>query len=281
MILEMEPLKFPDRPGRKINELQPNTGNLFQLHGQLFELLDFRDDSLAELEAAKVWATEAERPHCIEQAEKQLAAIDSGIQNFIATKLKEVDDLRDPLLALESAIAINKADAERSMNRALVLQNRYDRLVLMIKGCMEVLASSGFWKPKQTKKLESARGSLTLSGNGGVEPVEITDETMLPDEVCKYSVTLPAFIWKAICQTEWENPAITVYLQKMTPQRLPSLTAVREVLEKPCAACSGVGEIMVVRLDAKKICEACGGSGKAGVPGARLNPRGNHLRISK
>ncbi len=242
--------------------MTPATGSLFTLSGQLFELLELRDELL---QAASGDSAES-------QAE--LMAVESGIRDFVVTKLREVDGLRAPLKALEQGVALNKADAAAATNRAMILQNRYDRLKDLIKQCMVALDQAGEWKPKESRKFESARGSFTLRGNGGAQPVEITDEALVPDEYKRAIVRMPANLWSLI---EAEFPAdfsacsVSVEVSK---------SAVAEALAKPCPKCGHTAHVGASwNNSAATPCEECGGSGKQGVPGARLAPRGESLQI--
>ncbi len=259
--------------------MTPSTGNLFTLQGQLFELLEAREE--AQREAGRLAALRYESgneigPEDWQAAEAELSAIETGIAAFVAQKLTEVDELRAPLKALEQAVKINKADAEAATQRAMILQNRYDRLKDLIKLGMETLAAAGQWKPKEPRKFESARGSFTLRGNGGACPVEITDEALVPDEYCTVSVRFSASLWLSI-RTEcpdWIGCEI-IENAKVGPREV-SKSAIAAELAKPCITCRGTGLTDDLEIDH---CQACGGTGTKGIPGARLAPRGQSLIV--
>ena len=142
-----------------------------------------------------------------------------------------MDGLRAPLKALEQGVALNKSDAAAATNRAMILQNRYDRLKDLIKQCMVALDQAGEWKPKESRKFESARGSFTLRGNGGAQPVEIHDESLIPDEYCTVQVRFPASLW--MLGASWEQLVSDPRI-KVGPREI-SKSAIAEALQKPCA----------------------------------------------
>lgn len=264
------------------NQLTADTGNLWALQGQLFEMYELREELLANAgrQAALLHEAEIKDPTAWHQAEAELAAIEKGIYNYVIEHVKEVDTLRDPLLALETGVAICKAAAARETNRAITLQNRYDKLKDFIKQAMEALEASGYWKPKQSKKLESARGFFRLQGNGGNQPVEITDETLIPAGLLNYTITLPGDLWIAIERAIGTGPLLDMIVHRARVSKEPSKSRIAKALAQPCGQCGGVGTCNAL-TEGDVACSECGGSGTAGVPGARLAPRGNSVIISK
>ncbi len=158
--------------------MTPQPNQLWNLGGALFEMLETREEIAAQLTANRnivipANATDDEEDDIIARGNElqlELAAIEQGITQFVAQQLRDVDGLRAPLKALEQGVAINKADAAAATNRAMVLQNRYDKLKDLIRSCMIALDQSGEWKPKESRKFESARGSFTLRGTAGRDP---------------------------------------------------------------------------------------------------------------
>lgn len=287
------------------NQLSANTGDLWALSGQLFEMFEERENILANLrqvstasaQGAALDESDAESGNAECMAE--LKAIEDGIQNFVIAKAKEVDELRDPLIALETAVKICREAANRETNRAMVLQNRYDKLKDFIKVAMEYLEASGYWKPKQSKKVESARGFLRLQGNGGTQPVEITDETMIPAGLMNYTITMPGDMWLAIERAIGTGPLLEMLAHRSKESKEPSKSRIAEALSQPCQTCGGIGSVCrncqslkeldciacyglpVMDPNLSNTCRDCGGSKLAGVPGARLAPRGSSVIVSK
>ena len=96
------------------------------------------------------------------------------------------------------------------------------------------------------KSLETPENKLTVCGNGGVEPLEYTGEAAIPDRLCTATVTMSLRLWQSLCRDMSEVDC-------------------REILKSS------------TDVDAKAIREAL----KRGetVPGAKLLPRGDHLRL--
>jgi tetratricopeptide (TPR) repeat protein len=248
-----------------------NTGSLFTLQSALIDLLEERERCICAVREA-----EGEEHR---EAEAELDAINAGIASFVRDKLTTVDELRAPLKAMEQAAVICKADAQEALNQAAMWMNRHDRLKDLIKLAMEQLEQAGQWKPKETRKFESPRGSFTLRGNGGKRPIDITDESLLPDEVCYAEIRMPFPVWKIIrayLEARRGNGASAEEQFSMAVKRVHSLTLIGEALAKRCDACEGDG--MDDALGGIP-CRQCGGSGSAGVPGARLAPRAQSLVV--
>lgn len=257
------------------------TNNLWRIQGELVELLEAREEAL-------IRAGTTGSPDDVTERE----AIDIAIERYVRDKLVQVDDLREPLIALAEGVELCKKRAAAEVNRAMVLQNRYDRLKDSIKQAMQWLEESGYWKPKQTRKLESPHGSFVLKGNGGAQPVEITNEALVPDGYCRFTLTVPGVFWQrfliSLAQVD-DVPEEVFEVLRVAAKREVSKSAVAEALNAPCPSCKGVGytegpfpgddpEREYVILD-RTDCKTCGGSGKQGVPGARLAPRGESLQI--
>ncbi len=262
------------------SKLTPDTGSLWNLGGTLFELLEAREEALSVLNTARDWGGDFEASP-VPAAEAELAAIEHGITQFVTQQLRDVDGLRGPLKALEQGVALNKADAAAATNRAMVLQNRYDRLKDLVKQCMIALDQAGEWKPKESRNFESARGSFTLRGNGGAQPVEIHDESLVPEDFKRVTITMKLNLWMergckafAGCDVKVGAPEI-------------SKSAVAEALNTDCSRCYGNGVVEAWGnpdedadyREGENPCKGCGGSGKQGVPGARLVPRGQSLIV--
>ncbi len=271
--------------------MTPAPNQLWNLGGALFELLEAREEAANDLERARQFQTGNDLDgEQIQQMAVELAAIEHGITQFVAQQLRDVDGLRAPLKALEQGVAINKADAAAATNRAMVLQNRYDKLKDLIRSCMIALDQAGEWKPKESRKFESARGSFLLRNNGGVAPVEITNESLIPDEYCRVTLTISCDIFAMLDERFTQDPRVRVGPREV------SKSAVAEALQKPCVKCKGTGMVCSrchgfddycadvaiceschgERIGSKfqEQCPECDGTKTCGVPGARLADRG-------
>lgn len=159
--------------------MTPQTGNLWALNGQLFELLEAREDALNDVRELTGSVDQLE-------AENILRTLEIAIGDFVAQKVTEVTEIRAQYMALIDGAAVAKAEAARATNRAMILQSRADRVKELVKGCMETLGA---------KRFESAMGYFMLRGNGGAQPVTITDESLVPDELCQVRVTMSWAQW--------------------------------------------------------------------------------------
>jgi DnaJ-class molecular chaperone len=62
---------------------------------------------------------------------------------------------------------------------------------------------------------------------------------------------------------------------------IPSNARIRAALAEPCAECSGTGKKMPSGPSDAPVeeCPICHGTGKRTIPGAKLEDRGEHLRL--
>jgi hypothetical protein len=138
------------------------------------------------------------------------------------------------------------------------------------------------WREGKPRKIEGQTGALYLKQNGGRQAVEVSDESLVPDEYCTVTVTMPSNAWPwllSLADRAPENHAVCHRESFRVGPRVPSLSAIGGALEKPCGSCGGDGVARPHLQGEKPVCTVCGGSGKAGVPGARLAPRGQHVEV--
>ena len=154
-----------------------------------------------------------------------------------------------------------KEEARVQSERSKAWGARLDRLKAT---CALVMESIPFPAGKP-KKLEGRTGALYLKANGGKQAVEVTDESLVPDELCTVTVTMPMDVWKNLCGSA--APALKL-LEAAAPQlklspRVPSLSLILSRLSDACPKCNGAcshsgdgtqGHIQVM-------CPECGGSG--------------------
>lgn len=290
--------------------MTPIANSLWRLQGELFEMLEAREEALLNITTTIgiVRYEPGVTEEAISQTEEvlaahaELAAHESGIQAYVRNALVNVDDLREPLMAMAEGVTLCKARAAAETNRAILLQNRFDRLKDVIKQAMQVLEESGYWKPKQPKKLESALGSFSLRGNGGAQPVEVYDEALVPGEYCVYEGRVPAFVWLPLIElvNEYGSKELIRDFYGLRMRREVSKSAIAEALAQPCEHCTeDPGTCATCGGDASDPatngadgggspcpscgrsgdCTTCGGSGRRGVPGARLAERGVSLVV--
>jgi hypothetical protein len=139
-------------------------------------------------------------------------------------------------------------DAKREIKRLQEMIDRWESL-------REHLSSYALEAMSQQNKkvLEGTNGrKLRRQSNGGVLPVEIAQESLIPEGLTRYTVTMKGdllyWLIKRLEESHVIHPMALEVLHSAKGE--PDLTAIREVLE--------AGE---------------------GVPGARLGDRGEHLRV--
>ena len=216
-----------------------------ELEPQLLEAVLTGQDS-AELEAA-------------------LAKVNAEIEAYLVKEIRKVDGVRDFWRTCEKFIETAKEEGRRQMERAREWDTRLTRLKAM---CVTVMQSFE-WQPRKPRRLEGARGSISLKGNGGVQPVTITDIDLVPDEYKEVTVNMNVATWNWIKGVIWEKGAEEVVLSLTAKVSTPvaRLDRIRTALESTCGHCGGHSTQ----------CACCGGTGKQGIPGARLDPRGEQV----
>ncbi len=255
--------------------MTPQT-QLWNLRGQLFELMEEREAIAQDIRDLAGSEDQAAR-----QAEFE--ALEKAIGTFVLEKVKQVDEIRAPLLAMRDAAKVCREEEKRAGNQALAWDRKADTLEDLVKVCLQHLSESGYWKPKETRKVFSPLGSFTLRGNGGKQPVVVTDESLVPDELCNVTMTFPSNYLKHM-QAFFAGAEDVVV--KFGP-RVPSLSRIGEALNQPCLRCDGNGVVEAwgdVDEDAEfqpaeNPCRDCNGTGKQTVAGCRLDPRGESLQV--
>ncbi len=213
--------------------------SLFQIESELLQLMEFAEDP--------------------ERTDEERAAADEQIKEYISREIRKVDNIRAYLRHAEVMEAAAKAEYALQRSRAEAWKSRATRLKDRVLQIMQVIGE---------KKLEGKTGTLTVKGNGGLQPLVIRDETLIPPQYCKVMVTMSLARWLSIQQG----------LEDVTVVRCVDNDLVRRALSEPCPLCHGLKRVIVdeVLVDP---CNACGGEGTRRVPGARLEPRGNSLIV--
>ena len=107
--------------------------------------------------------------------------------------------------------------------------------------------------------------------DGGLQPLQV-DELELDWEWFNITVTMPCSMWQTL--TVGGLPSID-----KTAKLSPDTERIREALKQRvvCPKCHGTS----THVEIKDPCPRCGGAGTIPqtIPGARLYPRGEHLRV--
>lgn len=196
-----------------------------------------------------------------------LEQIDLAIAEYIKAEVRKVDGVRSMVKHLEMIRDAAKAEAATMQDRAKAA----DRQLAVLKSAIQLTMEDMEWREGKPRKLEGKTGSISLKGNGGKQPVVITDESMIPDEYRTVTVKMDHDFWQRITRALPDLSGIRMVAKE------PSLSRIAAALEEPCGTCNGIGAPW--NNSSSVACEACGGSGKQGVPGAILAPRGQHVEV--
>ncbi len=215
--------------------------SLFGIESGLHELFD-------------AWQS-AETPEEVEAAEVAIRACAEA-------EVREVDNIRRYWRACDQMAAAAKHEAATQTERARLWESRRERLKAVVYAVMDQF---------KLKKIEGQTGSLLMKSNGGKQAVEVYDESLVPDEYCTVTVTMPVKIWNATValQRAPKSEGAELHPSVKVSPRAPANSLIAEALNRNCPLCEGEGVL--------KGCVECGGSGKQSVPGCRLAPRGVHV----
>ncbi len=179
--------------------------SLFQLEHELVELMALREE--------------------MAEAGEDVTACDQQIQEYAKRELRKVDGIRQYLRHAQIMEEAAKAEAARLE----VLARRWKAKGEWLKGiCQGVMEHFGI------KRIEGQTGSLSLRGNGGFAPLTITDESLIPEELCEYRGVISGRAWIDMesyfisrdCMESWRGR------QDVQMERHPNNGKIREALKR-------------------------------------------------
>lgn len=259
--------------------------NLRHPDPHLQELLEWRRDipeqvpSGATLEDIEALRQEAEAG-ISEYTRREVAKQVDGIAGLILQGRDQLDVILGPK---DRNGTRRGGEIDRLKARAEQIQADEELVRGLCKEALETL-------PEPAKGSRQYRGTLhtiKLQANGGIEPLAISEPGMVPREFCRMHGWITASAWQVVCDTlELIDEIVEGRDYQFTREPWPQ--AIREELEKPCEACKGTGNFFLPPVMAGEQeliassridCTACGGTGRRGVPGASIQPRGFHVRV--
>lgn len=215
------------------------------------------EDSIAQLFAMRDDVTSKE----------ELEAIDAQIEAWAAAEVAKVDGVRAWLKHCKMMAAAAKEEKETAAGLEKLWNAREERMADFVVLAMERAGKT---------KIEGKTGALTVQGNGGKRPLEISDYSLLPEEFHTFTYTLDHAQWREV--GKWFAAVLGAPKASIDNEKL------RAALERPCDTCGGTGGVeSEPDLDGApgpmESCPDCGGDGLTRLPGARLLARGVHLRV--
>lgn len=200
-------------------------------------------------------------------APEEMVAAELAIQEYAIAEVRKVDGIRAYLRMCEAMESAAKQEAATQSARAKAWHARADRLRSFV---FDILGSFG------KDRVEGKTGVMFLKGNGGCQPLVITDECLIPDELCVWEGEIDGAAWRILMELMALHPASLTALPNIRMKRTPHKSAIAMQLGRRCDTCAGTGFIDAAEM---RSCAECSGSGKCLVAGARLEQRGTHLEV--
>lgn len=211
---------------------------------------------------------------------EDLQHIEQAICDYVAKSVKKVDGIRSYIKHAEMMESAAKAESVRLKAVSATWAGRIERLKHFVRFVMEGME----WDEGTVRKLEGKTGSLVLKLDGGKPAVEITQASLIPEELVQYTGTISGSAWECLrrllstyTEDNTPSPAFAHWSgrQDVQMERIPHKGRIAVALEKPCVPCAGTGVYNALG----DRCDLCGGSGKAVVPGARFAERNSHVEV--
>lgn len=237
--------------------------SLWVIEDALRGLMEARESLLQDLETIQN-GNLLQDDRTEEDIREQIGAVDTALTEYIQALPSKIDSIHGWLAFSKSMLAAAKFEAARFAMAAKRIETNMDRLKAYVLGVM---------RKAEIKRYNGTAGRYLLrKGNGGIAPLtvdgwdgkDLRADAPLPREYRDVVVRLPA--------DDFDGPAISWRDCKVLAV-VPNQERIREALGQSCFLCGGTGSM----TEEPERCGACGGDGKARVPGARLEERGEHL----
>jgi len=206
--------------------------SLFQIEAELLGLIEQREDALYRRELAD----EANDGTASEACDEELQTIHLLIDQYIRAEVKKVDSVAAAIKQYDTMAEVHLKESDRLRKLAEREQETADRVREMVITVMQEF---------KEKKLVGRTATLRTQGNGGKQPVTITQPDLVPAGFKSILLRLPVQLWSVLTS---EQPGLVSMARVI--DIAPDKEAIRRALEN-----------------------------KEGVPGCRLEERGVHLRI--
>lgn len=207
-----------------------------------------------------------------EASEEEKAAARAELERWTQEEVCKVDRVRNFLRHCQVMSDAAKFESDAMRRRGQQWEERGKRMKEIIIAAMQA---------RGVKRLEGQSGVLRTQSAGGKQALVITNESLIPEEMCDTTVTFQTRTWQRIIE-RLELDVQEEIARKCKMARLPNNEAIRKALETPCAACGGsgiMGHIYSGEASENVPCAECNGTGRSLVPGAEFAPRGVSLRV--
>jgi hypothetical protein len=203
------------------------------------------------------------------EAGEQLEILGEAFVEYIGARLNKIDGTADFVLMLDRLCHESRerkgvkvrCELDQEIDRLRGRRDRLRSIVARIKDNLKfVMESAG------KTKLEGTRHTVRVQTNGGKQPVEIYDESLIDDWLCTAKIEMSWVAWLELLALAGVEKDYASH----TAERIVRSSAVADEMSRPCRACNGKGEE----------CASCNGTGKRSAPGARWMERGSHVVIS-
>lgn len=261
--------------------------SLFQIEADLRDLYAMREECIAVIGPPRdeVYPVSRDLP-------SELQLINEAITDYLRAEIKKVDGTADFILMLDRLCheqrerkgSTERCELDREIDRLKARRDQLRGVLAHIKDAVKFVMEGMSWREGKPKKLEGVRHSLTLRGNGGAQPVVVTDESLVPDELCSVTVTMTADLWRSVSEHAYQCEYFAIEFAgrlQTLPKRTPRLSAIAEALNAPCPSCQGSGTVdpQGLHCAARETCSECQGTGKQSVAGCHLGPRGESVVV--
>lgn len=254
-------------------ELVPDKPKTFE---QIAEDLQTYTETLALVEAQmeewgkqNVVAGQHVSPLPVEMIQERSELIDH-IERIGAELVTKTDACAGVLRRIDNEIDAVKAEVERLKAK----RKAYERAGEWLRDYVLRVMQENKWP-----MLKTALNCLSIRKNGGKQALTVAEARLVPDYLCDLTITLSMVAWNVILENCTLTPA-AIGKRIVSTLRTPNNEAIRKALEQPCEECNGLRTVGPMYTTGEPVtCAVCGGSGKATVPGAKLEPRGVTLSV--
>lgn len=238
--------------------------SLFQIESELLQLIDQREDALER-------HFEAKGLPAVLEIEEELKTIEGLIRDYLKREVRKVDNIAYTVKEFEARAVAQAEEAKRMVAKAEKNSETVKRIKQMV---LEVMQEFG------EKKLPGRLFTITRQGNGGVQALTIAQPDLVPDHLRTVTVRMRGNDFKAVpndtrksmevVSDEPSNTPIRTILERAEIER----KAIMKEAEELAKGASEAALYSQKDYISKKLARL------SGVPGARLEPRGEHLKIS-